>query len=431
VQGWRQRLFGMRLHSSLLHFCRAGALWLALSAPSVGIASSALTSATAPAPPYTAPYTPTDDRALLQEVPSASDPAVRQMRLLRSKLDADAASLVIAQQLAQAYIDFGRQIGDAHYAGYAEAVLAPWLLRPSPPAAVLVEYAVILQYRHQFAEARRELKGALDSDPHNAQAWLTLATLDMVQGEYESASRDCSQVGASGGYILVIACTGNLRSYIGQAQQSLNLLTQIDGQAQGLPATFRSWIQGLLAETAERLGNWTQAEGHYRNALVLTPEDNFLQVAYADFLLDRNRPAEVLTLLRNSSQSDTAFLRLALAKAALQSPDLPLYTWIMGARFAALTQRGSDYFGREQVRFALYLQHDPRTALDMAKRNWEVQRAPWDARVFLEAAQAAHQPQAAAPAIAFLRKTKLQDPIIESLARRIEAELESGAPTHE
>lgn len=427
MQGWRQRLFGMRLHSSLLHFCRAGALWLALSAPSVGIASSALTSATAPAPPYTAPYTPTDDRALLQEVPSASDPAVRQMRLLRSKLDADAASLVIAQQLAQAYIDYGRQIGDAHYAGYAEAVLAPWLLEASPPAAVSVEYATILQYRHQFVESRRELKRALEADPHNTQAWLTLATLDMVQGDYDTAGRDCSQLAANGGYILDVACTGNLRSYIGQAQQSVQLLTQIDAQAEALPATFRSWLQGLLAESAERLGDWVQAEAHYRKALALTPEDNFLLVAYADFLLDRARPAEVLTLLANSSQSDTAFLRLALAKAALQSPELPLYTWIMGARFAALTQRGSDYFGREQVRFALYLQHDPQAALEMAKRNWEVQRAPWDARVFLEAAEAARQPRAAAPVLAFLQKTKLQDPAVESVARRVGAELKSPA----
>ena len=65
----------------------------------------------------------------------------------------------------------------------------------------------------------------------------------------------------------------------------------------------------------------------------------------------------------------------------------------------------------------------------MAERNWEVQRAPWDARVLLEAAQAAHRPEAAAPALAFLRKTKLQDPIIEPLARQLEAELKSAAAT--
>jgi len=52
----------------------------------------------------------------------------------------------------------------------------------------------------------------------------------------------------------------------------------------------------------------------------------------------------------------------------------------------------------------------------MAKRNWDVQRAPWDARVFLEAAEAARQPRAAAPVLAFLQKTKLQDPVIESVA---------------
>jgi Tfp pilus assembly protein PilF len=417
----------MRLNSALITFCRLCVVSLALSVASIGIAAPTASGGMTPAPPYKAPFTPTADDAVLQDVPSASDPAVRQMRMLRGQLDADAGSLVIAQQLAQAYIDYGRQIGDAHYSGYAEAVLAPWLLQASPPAAVSVEYATILQYRHQFAESRRELKRALDSDAHNTQAWLTLATLDMVQGDYDTASRDCSQLAASGGYILGIACTGNLRSYIGQAQQSLQLLEQIDGQAKALPAAFRSWIQGMLAETAERLGDWPQAETHYRKALALTPEDNFLLVAYADFLLDRARPAEVLTLLAGSSQSDTAFLRLALAKAALQSPDLPLYTWIMGARFAALTQRGSDYFGREQVRFALYLQHDPQAALDMAKRNWEVQRAPWDARVFLEAAEAAGQARAAAPALAFLRKTKLQDPVIESVARRVEAGLKSSA----
>ena len=198
-----------------------------------------------------------------------------------------------------------------------------------------MQYGTILQYRHQFADARRQLRRALDADPHNTQGWLTLATVDIVQGEYEVASHDCAQVASGGAYILVIACTANLRSYLGQAQQSLSLLAQVDSEAQTLPAAFKAWLQGLLAESAERLGEWAQAESHYRKALALTPEDNFLLVAYADFLLDRNRPAEVLTLLRSSYQSDTAFLRVALAKAALRSPELPLYTWIMGARFAA------------------------------------------------------------------------------------------------
>lgn len=407
---------------------RRGVLWLWVFATFVAVATAATppdASLAPPAPPYRAPYLPSSDSEVLQPVPAASDPTVRAMRMLRSAWDGNATSLSAADRLARAYIDFGRELGDAHYAGYAEAVLAPWLAKASPPVAALVDYATILQFRHQFTAARERLKQALTADPNNAQAWLTLATIDMVQGDYATATRECSKVTATGGFTLGIACGGNLRSYLGHAEQSLSLLTQISGATPSVSPSFNAWVQGLCAETAERLGNWPQAEDHYRQALALTPKDNFLLVAYADLLLDRDRPAEVLTLLRDSSQSDTAFLRLALAKAALHSTDLALYTWMMGARFEALSQRGSDYFGREQVRFALYLQHDPNTALEVATRNWQVQRAPWDARVFLEAARAANQPQAAAAVLAFLNDTKLQDPVIVPLARQLEAQLKT------
>jgi len=139
-----------------------------------------------------------------------------------------------------------------------------------------------------------------------------------------------------------------------------------------------------------------------------------------------------MPLLADHTQSDTAFLRLALAQLALNSDQVQRYTWIMGARFEALRLRGSDYFGREESRFALQLQHDPQTALDMALRNWEVQRAPWDARVVLEAALAAHQPRAAAPVLDFVEQTRLEDPIIASLAADLRAQAgtagRSGAP---
>jgi tetratricopeptide (TPR) repeat protein len=401
---------------------------VALWAWGPAIASEAPERAPGPLPPpYRAPYVPTSDGEVLQQVPADSDPTVRALKTLRRALDDDPTDLVAADRLARAYIDFGRQLGDAHYAGYAEAVLTPWLAQAAPPAAALIDEATILQYRHQFSEARVRLKQALAQEKNNAQAWLTLATIDMVQGDYTGAARDCSQVAASAGSVLGIACSGNLYSYLGHAQQSLVLLKQIAADTPWLTTPFMAWVQGLLAETAERLGDWPEAEAHYRRALALTPKDNFLLVAYADFLLDRHRPEEVLPLLRDSAQSDTAFLRLALAKAALHSPDLPQYTWIMGARFEALAQRGSDYFGREQVRFALYLQHDPRTALDLAQRNWQLQRAPWDVRVFLEAAQAANQPQAVAAVLAFVRETKLQDPIIEPLAQRLQAQLHDPA----
>ena len=376
---------------------------------------------------YRAPYRPAIDGEKLQEVPSARDPKVAEMRSLRVELDAAPQSLDTAIRLADSYIEYGRQIGDAHYAGYAEAVIGPWLTGAAPSARVLLTEATLLQYRHQFDAARELLQATLRLDAGNAQAWLTLATLDMVQGRYETARKDCAAVMSTAGLELGGACLGNVLSYTGQARQSLALLRQSARSADRVSAAYQAWIDGLTAEAAERLGDWPLAEAHYRSALQLLPHDNFLLVAYADFLLDRGRPGEVPPLLADHAQSDTAYLRLALAQAALHNPDAPRYVWMMAARFEALRQRGSEYFGREEARFALQLQHDPQTALEMAKRNWAAQRAPWDARVLLEAALAAHQPRAADGVVAFIAQTRLEDPLVLSLARQLAQALQQAA----
>lgn len=405
--------------SSLARRLRRAA-WLLLV--TCGASAFAATTLETPAQPFRAPYVPGADSDVLQEVPRAADPAVVAIRVQRKHLDGNPRDLGSANALAQAYIDFGRRLGDAHYVGYAEAVIAPWLAMKAPPASTLVLYATILQYRHRFSAAKEQLRRAIDTDATNAQAWLTLATLDMVQGDYPSAARHCAEVSRTGGAIVGVVCAANLNSYLGQARRSVETLNAI-GRGRGLPSTLSAWVEGLAAESAERLGDWATVEAHYRKALSFDPDDNFLLVAYADFLLDRGRAPEVLTLLANHAQSDTAFLRLVLAQAALASPDLPRYTWVMSARFEALAQRGDDLFGREQVRFALHAQKDPAAALDLARQNWMVQRAPWDARVFLEAALAANQPAAAIPVLDFLDRTKLEDPVIVPMARELRARL--------
>lgn len=401
---------------------------LAAALATIAVAAFAATSPTPvaiPDAPYRAPYVPTRDDEILQRVPAASDPAVRKMAILRAELNASPGNLRTAYQLAWAYVGFGRRLGDATYAGYAEAVIAPWMASASPPATVLVLQATILQVRHQFDPARKLLGQALARDPRDVQAWLTLATLDTVQGDYAAAERGCSETARLRAFAASVGCRANLLEYQGQARQGIALLEQVDATRSGPSPDSGAWVQGLLAESFERVGDWTRAEASYRKALALTPDDNFLLVAYADFLLDRNRSREVLPLLADHTQSDTAFLRLALAQAALKTLDATRYTWIMAARFEALKQRGSYYFGREQARFALQLQHAPQEALTLAEQNWAVQHEPWDARVLLEAAQAANRPDAAAPVLAFLQQSKLEDPIIAPLARQLQARLDA------
>ena len=370
-------------------------------------------------------YLPATPDEVLQTVPSDSDPAVRQLKILRAARDREPGSSTANLALARAYVSFAQQVGDAHYAGYGEAVIAPWIAIAHPRADALVVQATILQYRHQFADARRVLQAALKVDGRNPQAWLTLATLDMVQGDYRAAGTGCAHLAGAGGFDLGVACSAALRSFLGHAEQSIALLERLETDSATESTSFKSWVEGLLAECEERLGHWPAAESHYRRALVLAPRDNYLRVSYADFLLDHKRPREVLALLADDPQSDTAFLRITIAEKVLGDKDAARDAWLMAARFEALTQRGAEFFGREQVRFALDIQGDPRSALELAERNFQVQRAPWDIRVLLEAARAASKPAAASAALRFAAETHLQDPVIEALAAELRGRSEN------
>ena len=364
-----------------------------------------------------APYLPAVDGEVLEKVPAASDPAVRRIAALRRALASEPGDPRAADALARAYIDFGRKVGDAHYAGYAEAVIAPWLARPAAPPALLVTQATLLQYRHEFGEARALLLRAVRADPVLAQAWLSLAALDTLQGDHAAAAGHCGQAGRHGGRDVGLACRAGVHLVSGEAQRGLSLLAQVGSTSLG------AWVEGLRAEGNERLGRWREAEAHYRKALDLAPGDNYLLCGYADLLLDRGRPKEVVALLSEYAESDTTYLRLALAHVALGSPQAASYRFATAGRFEAYRIRQSELFGREEARFLLYLAEDPDAALTAAQRNFERQREPADVRILLEAARAAGNAGTAAPAIAFVERTRLEDPAIAAVIRDLR-----GAP---
>jgi Tfp pilus assembly protein PilF len=374
------------------------------------------------------PYVPPRDDVVLQTVASISDPRVRAFGALRTALNQDPHDVMRAVKLSEAYLDYGRDTGDARYLGRAEAVITPWLARSPAPIPALLVHATILQSRHYFVEARAQLHSILERDSDNAQAWLTLATVAQVQGDMRSARQACAHLLASSDPLIPGACLSSLNAATGNADNAYRVLTALWPQARAEPAAVQSWMQGILADTAKYLGDEAAADLHFHLALQLTPEDNFLLADYGDFLLDQKRPQEAWDLLKNESQSDTSFLRQVYAEVALGLPQAATDTQQMAGRFAALQVRGSRTYLREQAGFELFLQHDSSRALQLAQENWTIQRAPEDMRVFLEAALAAGKPEAAQPVLDQLAMTHLQYPILVSLAAQVRAKMAVHPP---
>jgi cytochrome c-type biogenesis protein CcmH/NrfG len=384
------------------------------------MARVAFAAALAPLGALAAPFVPASGTEVIETLPAREPLAGAELQRQRAEWARAPRNPALAAGLAQRYIELGRAAGDPRYLGYAQAVLSPWWREPAPPAPVLLLRATLLQSSHRFADALRDLHAVTRADPGNPQAWLTLATVQVVRGEYDAAVRSCGKLSSLAIPLASMTCLANARAASGHLAASERLLAlAVARSGESAPDNgLRLWALTLLGEMAARRGDAAGAEARYRQALALAPGDSHLLGAYADLLLDQHRNADVQRLLRGHQRVDSLLLRHTLA-----APQTAAIAELR-ARFDAATRRGDAIHQREQARFELNLRHNARGALQLALANWEVQKEPADLRILLEAALAARSPEAARPALAWRRMNGLEDEFIAALARKLE-----GGPT--
>jgi cytochrome c-type biogenesis protein CcmH/NrfG len=367
-----------------------------------------------------APFVPTSDSQVLERLPSrAADPRARDMARMRQQLAASPRDMGLAVQLARRYHEEVAAEGDPRYIGYAQAALAPWWNEPEPPVPVRVVRAILKQFSHGFDAALVDLKSAVRDEPDNAEAWSWLAAIAMVQARYDDARAACLKMGPLLTPLIGVACVAAVDSTTGQAAKAVTDLHAGMKQAPEASPVELLWVLTRLAETEDRLGHYAEAEAAYVRAEALGVTDGYLLAAHADFLLDRGRPAEVLTLLRGKERSDLLLLRLAIAGKALKAPEAAGWSADLTARFDAARLRGDTVHQKEEARFALAVLGDAQRALPLASANFVVQLEPADARMLLEAALAAGQPAAAEPALKWLAASGIESQVLRTLAARL------------
>jgi hypothetical protein len=367
-------------------------------------------------PAASAPYRPSADDEVLETLPQRpGDARWRELRGLREAWAADPQDAARAAALASRYIDEAMATGDPRYAGRAEAVLAPWWREAAPPPAVRVARAIVRQYGHGFDAAVADLQAAVVQRPGDAEAWAWLAAVSLVRADLAQARAACERLAALAPPLAGGACQAQIDSLNGRpgAAEGLRRALQQDS---GADPALRLWALTRLAEAEQREGRPAAAEAAFREALALDAGDAYLLAAYADLLLDQGRPAEALALLQERRRADALLLRAALAAQALGQPEAARWRDELAARFAAAAQRGDRLHRKEEARFVMQLQRDAPRALPLAAANFEQQREPSDARLLFEAALAAGQPAAAAPAQAWMRQTGHRDPVLLRLA---------------
>jgi hypothetical protein len=242
---------------------------------------------------------------------------------------------------------------------------------------------------------------------------LIKATVLRVLGRYPEAAQACERFSSLVEVRLAALCSESLRGLHGHLDSAYGALTQISPQ--GWLNSEKSWLYSEPGEMAVRLGKNDEAKRWFELDLALVPTDFYVRAAYADLLLREGRPAQVLSLLSGQESFEPLLLRMAIAQRQLRDPKLEQTRARLRAAFDAELQRGEAIHRREQARFLLEVEGQPKQSLDAALDNWTVQHEPDDVLMLIQAANAAGDPSAAVPAIDFIRAQDQHDARVDAL----------------
>lgn len=364
-----------------------------------------------------APFRPTDDRTVLERLPTRpTDPVQRELRVLRKAHEAAPGAVGPALDLARRYFNLALDTGDPRYVGYAEAALSAWRPPAPAPVDVLVVKAQLAQYRHEFIDALKLFDAAIVLEPGNVRALSWRAAVNMVVARYDAVRPDCTRLRELGEKLLATGCAAYLDATLGKARAAYDALAaQLTGEPGARP-TLKLWTLTVLAEIARRKGDASAAEAHYKAALRLDDSDQYLLAAYAELLGHLRRWHDVVALLGRWERSDVLLLQLARAERAVGSPGAHAHAALLRARFADAAMRGNSVNAQDEAWFRLEFEGDPKGALSLALQNWAIQKEPRDAEIVLEAALAARAPSSATPILEWMSRTGLEDPRLTELA---------------
>ncbi len=378
-------------------------------------------------PAQASPLQPQRDNEVLEKLPLLA-PWARDARLAR-KAGQGTGDLRSALATARQFLELARSQGDARYAGQALGSLQAWPTTATAPVEVLVMRASVEQYLHQFSTSETTLRLALAQQALHPQAWLTLASLQRLRGNYSAAADSCGRLSLSGADFYARACRAETES-LGPAQTAARAELQglLLSREAGYSQSLRAWLLTSLALLEEMTGDDQGAETHYRAVLALTDPQadsaGYARLAFVDHLLRLQRGREVPALLAVLPRSDAVLLRLAIAQRQSQAPrqskaqrDSADAAELV-QRFAAIdaaNTTGTSPHAREQARFALDVQGQPQRALALAQRNIQTQREPEDLLLLARAAVAAGNAAALAQARQLLITQGLKDARIDAV----------------
>lgn len=326
------------------------------------------------------PYRPASPAQIVDTLPVGSLTFQQRVPMqVGRKLSLDDIMVQANVLIARAY-----SAGDPRDLGQAEALLAPYAKVQTPELRLI--RANIYQASHRFEQARQQLQQILKQLPNQPDSLFMLASINLVQGQFTAARRQCNQLQDVSLLVLKMICGAQVDSMTGSLRASAETIGQLMQVNSGLTVEQQRWLYLIAADIALRHDDAALATQVFRR---MDTQSAPALTARADWLLAHQQWDKTRQLLSQSTDNDSLLLRLLISEQQLKDPKASAHAKLLAQRITIWQQRGEVAHQREQAQFAYVMGHFDQ-ALKLARLNWQKQRETADVVIYAHAALRAH-----------------------------------------
>lgn len=334
--------------------------------------------------------------------------------------------LSVSLAYARAVFQIGLAEGDLRWFGAAKAAILPWWKKDDLPADAFFVRGLVRQGFHDFTGGLADINKAIDLNPNKAEFWSWRFALHLLKTDLVAALQDCESIDRLFGQDESKAYRAILRYRTGDPQAAIGLLKTLLNSPNYQSASSKEWLALHLGEAYRVAGQSDMAIATWNKQLKITPKSHMIKLSLAELWVQEGQYLQVKQMSASVAPTDALLMQYVLALKGLQDPAEKNLAALLESRLKSQSLRQEALIERPQLIYFIDYAKDPAAGLSLSIENWKIQQEPRDAVLFLKAALALNQLQAAQTVVAWLDKTNYSDPQIKELRARLKTQLQSA-----
>lgn len=333
---------------------------------------------------------------------------------------------------ARAVFTLGLNEGDLRWYGSAKAALTPWWSADDLPAEAYFLRGLVKQGFHEFEAGLQDINRAIALAPGRTELWSWRFALHLLLADMDAARQVVEEMTRRFGAQEAQVYRAVLLYRTGQPWPAVDLLSRAIRAENFQDASSQDWLSFHLGEAHRVAGQPEQALAVWSRRLKASPQSHLIRLSLAELLNQQGQyrqakntatanTASGATTAASSPMTDALLMQALLASRGLKDADETRWASQLEARFQSQAQRQESLIERPKLIYQIAYGRDLKAGLALSMANWQLQKEPPDALLFVQAALALGQARAAEPVVLWAEKTGYTDPQLTPLLARLQS----------